>query len=299
MRNRNVFLLFLILLSTRLYSQECESFHPNWSPDGKKIIFDGRRGDQQGIFVWDLSGQSTQLVFDRLGRDAHPFWFPDGKRVAFQATRDTAMSFLVDVYAINTDGTNLVKLTNLEGFTGVPSVSPNGKRILFQYKPMQERADFGKNKWHIFVMDRDGKNQQQLTSGDFEYQVPNWSPDGTKIVFFSDRTGNNEIYTMHADGSGIMQLTSHPGDDNAAFFSRDGKFIAFKSTRDGSREIYVMDQDGKNVRKLTTGHDSYGGPGWSPDGKKIAFHSSKSGKPELYFVEVATSEVTKASICDP
>ena len=236
-------------------------------------------------------------MFDRPGRDAHPFWSPDGKQIAFQSTRDANKSFIVDIYKIDVDGKNPVRLTSLDGFTGVPSLSPDGKKILFQFKPMKESTDFEKNKWHILVMDADGKNQRQLTTGQSEYQVPNWSPDGSKIIFFSDKTGNNEIYKMNGDGTGIIQLTNNPADDNAAFISPDGSMIAFKSNRNGAREIYCMDIDGDNVQRLTTGHDSYGGPSWSPDCKRIAFHSAASGKNELYVIDLQSREVLQLTNC--
>src|SRR5688572_10719443 len=118
MRNSGIIGLAFLLNSLVVYAQpgECESFHPNWSPDGTKMIFDGKRGDHQGIFLLDLQTRKVDLLFDRPGRDAHPFWFPDGRRIAFQSTRDTSRSLVVDVYAINIDGKNLLKLTDLPGF---------------------------------------------------------------------------------------------------------------------------------------------------------------------------------------
>ena len=70
---------------------------------------------------------------------------------------------------------------------------------------------------------------------------PDWSSDGTRIAFISDRDGNNEIYVMDADGSNQTGLTNNLGKDNRPSWSPDGTRIAFASNRDEDIEIYVMD----------------------------------------------------------
>ena len=70
---------------------------------------------------------------------------------------------------------------------------------------------------------------------------PNWSPDGTRITFISDRDWNHEIYTMNADGTDQTHLTRHTASEYHPDWSPDGTKIAFASYRDGNSEIYVMD----------------------------------------------------------
>jgi Tol biopolymer transport system component len=102
------------------------------------------------------------------------------------------------------------------------------------------------------------------------------SPDGTKILFGSTRTGNAEIYVMDADGKNLEQLTHHSAPDNCPIWSPDGKKIVFASERDNDSEIYVMNADGSEQRRLTNqaGDDSH--PHWSPDGKRIVFNSART-----------------------
>jgi Tol biopolymer transport system component len=109
---------------------------------------------------------------------------------------------------------------------------------------------------------------------------PDWSPDGTKIAFQSERDGgDDEIYVMNADGTGVVRLTNNPGVDATPVWSPDGTKIAFRSTRAGAdREIFVMNADGTGVVQLTTGGPGLDGePAWSPDGTKIAFASVRAG----------------------
>ncbi|HEY0744889.1 MAG TPA: DPP IV N-terminal domain-containing protein [Chryseosolibacter sp.] len=272
----------------------CENFHPHYSPDNKKIIFYGVRDQVHGIFIADLATGKSELIFDRPYRDAHPTWSPDGASVLFQSQRDSAW-FVVDIWKKELA---TGKLTQLQGFAGVPAYSPDGRTILFQFKPATSEESYEKNKWHIWTMKADGTDQRQLTHGDFNCQVPSFSNDGKQIVFYSDETGNDEIYTMKADGSNHQRLTNHSETDNAPAISPDGKMIAFKSTREGPRELYIMKADGSQVRRLTFGEDSHGAPKWSADGKKILFHSSASGVGRILTLDVATATVEQPMGCN-
>ena len=143
----------------------------------------------------------------------------------------------------------------------------------------------------IYVMDADGKNQQRLTENRHDDWDPSWSPNGKRIVFFSNRDGHVmggiptfEIYVMDADGGNQQRLTNHPNDDRSPSWSPNGKRIAFVSNRDGhviggipTFEIYVMDADGKNQQRLTNNPDGDWNPSWSPDGKRIVFRSNRDG----------------------
>jgi hypothetical protein len=98
-----------------------------------------------------------------------------------------------------------------------------------------------------------------------------------KIVFVSNRDGNDEIYSMNYDGSGVTRLTNNSSEDFSPDWSPDGSKIVFDSDRSGGYEIYVMSADGSNQQKITSMPDSYS-PQWSPDGTRIAFvHDMGSG----------------------
>ena len=141
----------------------------------------------------------------------------------------------------------------------------------------------------IYTINPDGTASRRLTDDPAEDRDPAWSPDGSRIVFSSNRGGGPyDLYVMNADGSSVMRLLERPEfyDGNPAW-SPDGRHIAFESSgvSDGNAEIYVMNADGSGVIALTNKPGVDGDPAWSPDGKRIAYYSTRdplSGPWELW-----------------
>jgi TolB protein len=164
------------------------------------------------------------------------------------------------------------------GSDATPSLSPDGKRVLF----VSTRDD---PEGEIYVMNVDGTGVTRLTFAAGYDETPVWSKDGKEIAFSSTRDAanptseygryeNDEIYTMNADGSGVTRLTYNAQTDLSPTWSSDGKRIAFASDRDatgGGTSIYSMNADGTGVTRLTYSPGYDGGPAWSPGGKQIAF----------------------------
>ena len=139
----------------------------------------------------------------------------------------------------------------------------------------------------VCVMDIQGNQLRNLTQSPGVDEVGSWSPDGSKIVFFSNRDGNGEIYVMDSNGKNQVNLTNHPALDAAPTWSPDGPKIAFHSNREGDQDdIYVMNPDGANVVNLTRHPWEDQAPAWSPDGRWIAYHSFWIGRrPDIHVMD--------------
>jgi Tol biopolymer transport system component len=137
----------------------------------------------------------------------------------------------------------------------------------------------------IYLVNSDGPGSTQLTSNSVLDEDPAWSPDGSQIVFASEREGNREIYVMNADGSNAVRLTTSSATESSPAWSPDGNRIAFVSSRDGDREIYVMNADGTNPERLTSSPGSDLDPTWSPDGRQLAYSSERGGVPRIYVMD--------------
>ena len=127
-------------------------------------------------------------------------------------------------------------------------------------------------------------NLRETTAPDEDRHLVNFSTQG-KIVFYSNRSGNPDIYIMNEDGSGQIQLTTETASDLVPDFSPDGSRILFCSDRDGNYEIYLMNNDGSNVQRLTNSSENEDHPCWSPDGLKVLFIKDYLTKTEIWIMD--------------
>src|SRR5262245_15512742 len=154
----------------------------------------------------------------------------------------------------------------------------------------------------IFVMNPDGSNQVQLTHNarvDFD---PNWSADGSMLVYTSSTATDADIWVANADGTAEHNVSNDPGvPDIQPAWSPDGSQIAFVKQRpiDGTSSLWVMDADGSSQRQLTDMRTVNVHPNWSPDGTRIAFAGNKDGNLELYTIAPDGSDLTCLTTTPP
>jgi Tol biopolymer transport system component len=121
--------------------------------------------------------------------------------------------------------------------------------------------------------------------------MPRFSPDGTRLLFVSNETGDYEVYVVDLDGGEPTNLTNDPAIDDRAAWSPDGTRIAFRSERSGNSEIHVMDADGGCVMQLTDNPASDQHPKWLPDGSGILFQSTRDQEESDILVMRADGEM--------
>jgi Tol biopolymer transport system component/PKD repeat protein len=227
------------------------------SPDGRRIAY-WIEGD---ILTINKDGTwNNALLF---GSEAYePAWSPDGKKIAFQSWKHDPFRIEgnSEIYTMDVDGGNLVRLTDNSAYDDYPAWSPDGTMLAFI-------SDRDGNE-EIYVMNADGSKQRRLTNHNSSDVFPVWSPDGTEIAFQSGRVGGESwgIYIMDVDGTNVRPLQASTSYiSNAPSWSPDGETILFSSTRDADQaEIYIMDQDGSDVIRLTTNLVNDVFPRWVP-----------------------------------
>jgi Tol biopolymer transport system component/DNA-binding winged helix-turn-helix (wHTH) protein len=120
---------------------------------------------------------------------------------------------------------------------------------------------------------------------------PQFSPDGRKLAFTSERSGSLQIWVANSDGSNPLQLTNLArGFINAPRWSPDGKVIVFTSTQNNNQDIYSVPADGGPLRRVTTAPSREGRPSWSRDGRWIYFYSNRTGRPEIWKIPAEGGE---------
>lgn len=179
----------------------------------------------------------------------------------------------LSIYAMNADGSGMIRLTDEPGKDIDPAFAPDGQRIAFVR--WDRNAD-------IYLMNADGSEQTNLTATAGSQETdPAFSPDGQRIAFVRDVGSlRGGIYTMNPDGTDLIRLTNPASLTEGPTWSPDGQQIAFsRSNEDPQRErdVYVMNADGSGQRKLTNYPAGDASPAWSPDGRRIAFLSNRGG----------------------
>jgi Tol biopolymer transport system component len=255
---------------TRLTNNETLDLLPAFSPDGTKIVF-VRENDPTfedlNVYVMkaDGSGQTDLNNPDLDSKDESPSFSPDGTKIVF-ASQVYAVESFSDIYVMKADGSGRTNLSNYPASADFdPVFSPDGTRIAFV--SMRDDADpFSFFGGEIYVMKADGSGQTNITNNAAGDRSPDWSPDGNKIAFMSNRDGGDyEIYVMNADGSNPTNITNNAAPDSYPAWSPDGTKIAFTRNTQAGLEIYVMNADGSNQINITNNTAGDEWPAWQPN----------------------------------
>lgn len=222
---------------------------PAWSPDGSRLAYtclrqpDGSIRSPSRICVRNADGTGFAVLSNTLAEDYGPAWSRDGSQIAFA----TSGSGFQTLSIMNADGTGRFPIL----ITGAanPDWSPVGSSLVFDIVNS------------IWTYNRLTQTSLRLTNAPGDSR-PRYSPDGSKIVFHSNRDGQPEIYVMNADGTAQTRLTNNPARDISPAWSPDGTKILFTSSRDDVHQhaLYVMNADGSNQTRVTAGSDGV----WRP-----------------------------------
>jgi len=263
---------------------------PHWSPDGQSIAFVSDR-DRGGIYLMASDGSNQRLLTAEFTGceipDATMAWSPDGRWFSFVSCPDGAP----DIYVIKSDGSSLINLTRNPAADRAFTWAPDGRRLAFA-------SDRDGNE-EIYLLDvqavLQGKQDTgliRLTDNPTVDTPAGWSPDGARLLFFSDRDGNPDVYVMEihtltgASGLGQTRLTTDPALDYYPAWSPTGQWIAFVSKRDGNHELYIMAPDGSGQRNLTASPATDAQFWWSPDGAQIAVSSMQAETWSTWIIDV-------------
>jgi len=275
--------------AARSFTNGTRSHSPRWSPDGRSLAFVSNRGDRSQLYVASLDGGDPQ----RLTRARHgvgqPAWSPDGQRIAYVA-------------AVGEE-------TPHEDKSPTDRSAPRVIRDL--YFRFDGTGMYDGRRRHVFSIDVASGEAQQLTDGDWNDAAPSWSPDGTKLVFSSDRSAERrdrlahpDVWVVGAKGGRVRRLTRGRGSATGPRFSPDGEWVAFVGheypDQETARNLHLMVVASRGPlrapRSLSADLDrsplgAFGPPvqtfAWLPDSQGLVFLGEDRGSTVLFRADLS------------
>jgi dipeptidyl aminopeptidase/acylaminoacyl peptidase len=229
----------------RLSAENFSSSAPRWSPDGKTLAFLSARAVESGssespksqIYLLSMTGGGEGLPLTKLKNSVQSYqWSPDGSRIVL----------------VSSSGP-------LDGVAPADRKSDVRHYSHIQYK-FNDTGWFDDKRRHLWVVDVPGGESKQITDGqDWNDTDPQWSPDGSRIAFVSDRTGkayddsyNTDVWTIPAAGGSLTKISDHAFNDESPRWSPDGKQILFagQTARHQFPKLYIADSAGGSPSQL-------------------------------------------------
>jgi len=277
----------------------------------------------------ELLTNTRQLIFEGR-RSGEGYFSTDGARMVFQSERQADNPFY-QIYLMDLETGDTTRISNGIGKTSCAWIHPSGDKVLYasthedpqavekQQRELNKRASGHGSRYswsfdehyELYEADTTGKTLRRLTDAPGYDAEGSWSPDGSTILFASNRhaygpgalSGEEQavfakdpsvfmdLYSMDADGGNVRRLTTSPGYDGGPFFNADGRRIVWRrfEPKGHVAEIWTMNRDGSDQRQVTRMGVMSWAPYFHPSGDYIIFANNANGYGnfELYIVDTA------------
>ena len=174
-----------------------------------------------------------------------------------------------EIYTSDYDGANVRQLTRDGGISVSPSLSPNGRELLY--------TGYQSGYADIYKIDLGSGARNRIVKSPGTNSGASFSPSGGSFAATLSKDGNPELYIIGSGGGGARRLTNSKTSESSPSFSPDGDELVYSSDAGGQPQLYRISTSGGSGSPLGTGYGYCTEPSWSPDGKKIAFNVRNNG----------------------
>lgn len=263
-------------------------FYPNWSPDGKEIVYAIDDFDEPGSRtivpsqLWKVKVETGEKYLITERDVVQPSWSPNKKRIAFWGLDAGGKR---DVWTISADGGEPKAVTNDAAIDWNPVWSNDGKYLYFV-----SNKSGSMNLWRVGIDENSGEilgNPEPITIPSNYSQLFDFSNDGKSFAYVQTVNYIN-IFKIDFDpntetvGKTPVEITKGSKITTNPEISPDNQFITFDAIGDKQEDIFIAKADGSEMRQLTNDIYKDRTPRWSPDGKRLAFFTDETGKYEGY-----------------
>jgi len=260
--------------------------NPTFSPDGRTLAFIRRNDLRTELYLLPVSdalqpaGEAKRIP---LLKGWAPAWTEDGHEIVYLEPGQGL--WRIGVSGSDTRSAEPARLP-FGDHAWYPAISRRGHRLAYSNRSVHTSSI-----WRTAAPSgpsvRDGTRvgsfNRSFISSTQRDGAPQFSPDGRRIAFVSERSGHLEIWVCNSDGSSAVQLTSlHGAGATTPRWSPDGRRIAFDSDAEGGFDIWVIGADGGKPVRMTTHPANDGDPSWSHDGRWIYFDSARTGEQQVW-----------------
>ncbi|MCC5932588.1 MAG: S9 family peptidase [Cyclobacteriaceae bacterium] len=308
--------------------------NPQISPDGRSIVYIRNHFDLMtdrritNLWMIDYDGQNHYALTSGKKSHGSASWSPDGKRLAYVSSEDGSAQIFIQWFSTGKSAS----ISNLKNSPYNLAWSPDGKYLAFNMRLEAKPMSLGDmppaprgSEWappakvidrrqyksdgnfsfvepgyvHIFLISAEGGGVRQLTSGDYDHGAPNWSSDGSFLIFSANREENadNEpfnthIYRLDLSSDSIAKITNGQGPHSQPKISPDGKWITFSHYEDRKvgyqlNRQYIMQTDGSGRREISHSLDrDLRQIHWMPDSKGFYAYIEENGDGQLVSVDL-------------
>jgi TolB protein len=206
---------------------------PEWSPDGARVLFQSNRAGNLDVWVMNADGTDPVQLTRDPEPDYLPAWSPDGARITFTSWRRESddEKRAPHIYIMNADGTGQRRLVteSLETSAGA-AWSPDGRHIVYSRKHAPSQGD--EEVAALIIADSGGRNERVLLKDDAYNGSPVFSPDGSRLAFYSGRGRSTALVTMRVDGTD-RRVVRADGHNWYPRWSPDGQWLLYTSPAAG------------------------------------------------------------------
>ncbi|WP_394136693.1 prolyl oligopeptidase family serine peptidase [Cytobacillus oceanisediminis] len=264
---------------------------PRWSGDGNALAFVSDRSGKPQIYIMNITGGEARQLTQCTNGASNPVWSPDGKKLAF----------------------NVSLKPDEEADAADKQEKKNEKPVPLEIDKMKHKSDaqgFWSGRYsQVAVVDIETGKIEQLTSGEHDYQLQSWSPDGKSVAVTADLSEEkdfsfvSDVYLVNPDTKEIKKVTNGNGYFGSATWSPDGKYLGmFGHEREYENathtKIWVYNLETENIQCLTAESDILAGdyaigdfqqgvvtPGilWAEDSRSFYFLATDNGNTVVYY----------------
>ena len=205
---------------------------------------------------------------------------------------------MYEIYHLNPGVTTPTKISTEQEYHGYPGPSPGGTHVVFNSRVIDEA---GNSQMEIFTANISTGETYRLTYNPSFDDSGRWSPDGSEIIFYSNRDGSMDLWKISVNESGYpletaVKVLESDAREHCGRWSFDGHYIVYESDKTGVNHLWMITSDGLNETQLTFDENQNGYPAWHPSGDYIVYNKQTSTSSNLHILSLLDGETKRLTM---